>query len=81
MDATCADQPAEVGSFEGGFDVADQFRRWSLAAQFAVGREMPVAARVPRADLRWSEGVADQQFAARSTQRTRAAQLAISFLG
>jgi hypothetical protein len=62
------------------FDATDQFRRWSLAAQFAVGREMPVGAHVLRADLRWSEGITHQQWYPQITQRTRAAQLAIGFL-
>jgi hypothetical protein len=58
----------------------DQFRRWSLAAQFAVGREFPLGGHLLRADLRWSEGITDQQWYSQITQRTRAAQLALGFL-
>ena len=58
----------------------DQFRRWSLAAQFAVGRDLAVGPHVLHADLRWSEGITDQQWYPQITQRTRAVQLALGFL-
>lgn len=58
------------------YDVTSLFRRWSFAAQLAVGREMPLGAHAMRADLRWSEGITNQQWSPEAPQRTRAAQLA-----
>jgi len=56
------------------------FRRWSLAAQADVGREIPLGRHLARLDLRWTEGVTDQQWSADITQRTRAGQLVFGWL-
>ncbi len=62
------------------YDATSVFRRWSLAAQLAVGREVPLGTHALRADLRWSEGITHQQWAATAAQRSRAAQLALAWL-
>lgn len=62
------------------YDATGQFRRWSLAAQFAAGHELPVGGHALRAEMMWSEGVTHQQWAATAAQRTRAAQLALAWL-
>lgn len=62
------------------YDATSLFRRWSLAAQLAVGREMPLGEHAVRADLRWSEGITRQQWSPEAAQRTRAAQLAFGLL-
>jgi hypothetical protein len=62
------------------YDATSLYRRWSLAAQFAAGREFPAGSHLLRADVRWSEGITHQQWNAASTRRTRAAQLALGLL-
>jgi hypothetical protein len=57
-------------------DATYLFRRWSLGAQLAVGRGVPLGSHVLRADLRWNEGITYQQWAPGAAQRSRAAQLA-----
>ena len=62
------------------YDITDLLERWSLAVQFAAGREFPVGRHAVRADVRFSQGLTDQWKPGWSSESSCAAQLALGFL-